>query len=408
MSFKLELCESAEPSRVELPTSKSIANRLLILQAIGSHQLKIENLSESEDTAILRNALKSDAKEINVGMAGTAFRFLTAYYSISEGTKVITGAERMKKRPIALLVDALRKLGAEIEYLGEQGFPPLRIKGKQLSGVHLNMNGNISSQYITALLLIGSKIQGGLTLQLKGEVVSKPYIQMTVNLLNEIGVEVDFSGSNLKVQEGDLAFNKSLKVEKDWSSAAFFYQVCLFSNKQVLLNNLHSDSIQGDKRCADLFKEIGVYTDFYEEGARLRKLESGIKPSLEVDLTDCPDLIPAFTVAVSQVAKRTTIVGTKTLYIKESNRVEALQTELEKIGIALKELTKNSIEIYKEKDVKVDAPISFNTYNDHRLAMSLAPLRLIYSNIKIDSKDVVNKSFPNFWEELERVGISIN
>lgn len=408
MSFQLNLKKVEGISQIELPYSKSISNRVLILSALAEEPFEIINLSKSEDTEVLQKALKSQESIIDVGMAGTAYRFLTAFYSLQKGTKVLTGAERMKNRPIAVLVEALIHLGVSIEYMEKDGFPPLKITGKELSLATIEMKGNVSSQFISALILIGSRITNGLKVELTGEIVSKPYIEMTIELLTKVGGKAVFADNSVRIEERNLKLLKPLTIERDWSSAAFFYQVVLFSGQAIFLNGLTSESIQGDKRCVEIFSELGVETIFNERGAFLRKVALKSTDQQSFDLTDCPDLIPSLAVAVSQFIGRTEIAGTKTLYLKECNRVEALKNELRKLNVDVIEIGKNSIEVRKAHKNAKEEQINFESYNDHRIAMCLAPLRILYNQIEIDNVEVVGKSFPSYWVEMEKVGISKN
>ena len=405
MSNKLKYKAIATVPKIDLPSSKSISNRLLITQALSGNTIVLENLSEAEDTVLLQKALASNEETVNVGMAGTAFRFLTAYYSISNGTKILTGSERMLQRPIGVLVEKLKELGADITYLENDGFPPLKIVGKRLNGGPLSIDASVSSQYISALLLIAPHLENGLQLSLKGEVVSFPYIDLTIDLQQQIGIDIKREGSLISVQNGAYTSNLQMVVEADWSSAAFFYQIVALSGKSLFINNLSQTSRQGDVNCFKIFDELGVKTEFLKEGALLTQHTSQFQSILKLDMIETPDLIPPVVVVASQLYSKIAITGTKTLYIKECNRVAALKIELAKLGAELNEVDGNCFEIQRsDKTVEEDKVISFLSYDDHRMAMSLAPLALKYK-IEIDSLDVVAKSFPMYWVEIMKVGI---
>ena len=405
MSNKLKYKAIATVPKIDLPSSKSISNRLLITQALSGNTIVLENLSEAEDTVLLQKALASNEETVNVGMAGTAFRFLTAYYSISNGTKILTGSERMLQRPIGILVEKLKELGADITYLENDGFPPLKIVGKRLNGGPLSIDASVSSQYISALLLIAPHLENGLQLSLKGEVVSFPYIDLTIDLQQQIGIDINREGSLISVQNGAYTSNLQMVVEADWSSAAFFYQIVALSGKSLFINNLSPTSRQGDVNCFKIFDELGVKTEFLKEGALLTQHTSQFQSILKLDMIETPDLIPPVVVVASQLYSKIAITGTKTLYIKECNRVAALKIELAKLGAELNEVDGNCFEIQRsDKTVEEDKVISFLSYDDHRMAMSLAPLALKYK-IEIDSLDVVAKSFPMYWVEIMKVGI---
>lgn len=405
MSFSLEYKPAQDIPEIVLPSSKSISNRLLIAQALTKGAFEISNLSTATDTVVLQQALKSNFKVVDVGMAGTAFRFLTAFFSLLEGNRILTGVSRMKERPIQILVDELRKMGAEIGYIEREGFPPLQIEGKKLKGGQLSIDATVSSQYISALLLIAPYLEGGLKLKLIGNVVSSPYIDLTIGLQQKIGIEVSRFGNTIEIKEGSYYSDQELNVESDWSSAAFFYQLVTFSGRSIFIKNLNSTSLQGDVQCAQIFQQLGVQTEFRSGGAMLKYQSIIGNQELQLDLTATPDLIPSVAVTASQLVERIIITGTKTLYIKECNRVEALKVELKKIGVVLNELDGNSFEIIGKRITNITDKLSFSTYHDHRMAMCLAPLAVL-GNVEVDNKEVVAKSFPNYWKELNKFGIS--
>jgi 3-phosphoshikimate 1-carboxyvinyltransferase len=405
MSFQLTYNSSNTIPEIELPSSKSISNRLLIASALSSNKIELVNLSDARDTVELQNALSSTSGTVDVGMAGTAYRFLTAYFALQTEKRILTGASRMKERPIGILVEELRKLGANVKYLDREGFPPLEISDGNIKGGKLTMDASVSSQYISALLLVAPYLDSGLEIDLMGEVVSYPYIDLTIALQNQLSVTAFRKENKVVVLPGDYSSKKEIVVEADWSSAAFFYQLVAFSEKSLFIKNLNPNSQQGDVACWKLFQNFGVSTNFVNNGALLSYDSTLLKRELQLDLTKTPDLIPSIAVTASQLLDKITIIGTKTLYIKESNRVEALRNELLKVGALLNELNGNSLEIISSRLMLTNAPITFSTYNDHRMAMCLAPLA-IYTKVQLDQKMVVEKSFPNFWIELEKFGIS--
>lgn len=409
MKHKVIYTSSTELATITLPGSKSISNRLLIAQALATENIELEYLSEAKDTRLLLEALTSNSNRVNVGMAGTAFRFLTAYYATLQGTRVLTGAERMKKRPIQILVEKLVELGADVTYLEKDGFPPLTIKGKPLDGGDLSIDATVSSQYVSALLLIAPYLNNGLNLKLVGDVVSFPYIDLTIGLQQQLGIDVSRNGSEVKVAQGEYKSAQPLAVESDWSSAAFFYQAVAFTGRPLLISNLKEFSKQGDAACAQIFTHFRVVTEFTEQGALLTKQEGyQVQSDLVLDLTKTPDLIPSVAISASQLTSKITIKGTKTLYIKECNRVEALKIELKKVGAELIELDGNSFEINAvSKELKLSKELSFETYNDHRMAMALAPLAFLFNSVIIEKPEVVEKSFPSYWLEIAKVGINV-
>lgn len=400
--YQIRKLKSIDKAVIELPSSKSIANRLLIAQSLATKKFEIKHLSKAEDTKILKEALKEKKEEVNVGMAGTAYRFLTAYYSITPGIRTLTGAERMLERPIHILVEILQQLGAEISYCEKKGFPPLKIKGQQLKGNTIRVDGSVSSQYISALLLIVPYL-GSLELHLTNRIVSLPYIDMTINLMNRLGITIKRNKHIIEVQKGDYFTNESIKVEKDWSSAAFFYQLVSLAKLEIKIPELSLTSVQGDVSCAEIFSRLGVDTEERAGSLHLKPAQIENTEEVTFDLTNTPDLIPSVAVTVSSLIQKTTIKGVSTLRIKECDRVNALKNELSKLGASLEEIEEDSIVILKRKG-GAKVPV-FETYNDHRMAMCLAPLALVYDSIQIDSLEVVKKSFPNFWKELEKVGL---
>ncbi len=407
--MNLELLKSKLNSHklIDITGSKSESNRLLVLQQIFEG-LEINNLSNSDDTQVLQKALSSSSNSIDVHHAGTAMRFLTAYFSVQENREVIlTGSDRMKDRPIGVLVDALRFLGADISYEGKDGFPPLRIKGGQLIKSEVSLKANVSSQYISALLLIASILKNGLKLSLKGEITSTPYIKMTLNLLNEIGVKSSFNKNIIKVYPSKISSLKRnvITVESDWSSASYFYSLVALSEigTTISLTSFKETSLQGDIALVKIYSAFGVETIFEENTIHIKKVSENKKHKV-FNLKDTPDI--AQTIAVTSFGLGVTcdLYGLHTLKIKETDRLEALKFELEKLGGEV-EVTKDS---FRLKDAtKINNNIKIDTYQDHRMAMAFAPLAL-KTNIKINEAEVVSKSFPSFWTDLQSLGIIIN
>lgn len=370
---------------IDLPASKSISNRLLIISALCLNKFKIQNLSDSQDTMSLKNAIDSNNRTLDVGAAGTSFRFLTAFLSTLDGLEyILTGSERMKERPIKELVDSLRKLGAEIEYLGKENFPPLKITGKNLTGGKIQIDGSISSQFISALLLIAPNLKNGIELEIVGGIVSKPYIKMTLSLMKYFGVNYDWE-DNIIYVKSQKYIAKDYKVESDWSSASFWYQIASLSeNCNIKIRGLDKKSIQGDMRLIDLFNRLGVNSEFIRNNLILTKNNNLNVPKL-IDLIDTPDLYQPLRCTIFGLRKSSKFIGLFTLKDKETDRVRSLEKELKKI-----------------KSSKI-----INTYQDHRMAMCFAPLCIVFGELQINNVEVVNKSYQKFWEDLELAGFKI-
>lgn len=396
-------------SLIQITGSKSEANRLLILQALFEG-LKIENLSNSDDTQVLQKALQSSSDIIDIHHAGTAMRFLTAYFSIQENREtLLTGSSRMKERPIGVLVDALRMLGADISYEENEGFPPLRIKGKQLLKSEVSLKATISSQYISALLLIGTVLEDGLTLSLEGKITSVPYINMTLELLNEIGVETSFKGNVINIYPREISSrknnDKSIVVESDWSSASYFYSLIALSEigTSIALSSYKEASLQGDSALVEIYKQFGVETIFVKNSIHLQKIE-GSSESKIFYLENTPDIAQTIAVTSFGLGMSCDLYGLHTLKIKETDRLEALRIELEKLGATVL-ITEDSLHLKSSSTIKNN--VSIDTYQDHRMAMAFAPL-VLKTNLKINEVEVVSKSFPSFWADLKSLGIQIN
>jgi len=394
---------------IEVTGSKSESNRLLILQGLFE-SLEIENLSNSDDTQVLQKALQSSSDSIDIHHAGTAMRFLTAYLSIQEkGETLLTGSSRMKERPIGVLVDALRMLGADISYQEKEGFPPLLIKGKSIVKNKVSLKANVSSQYISALLLIGTVLDNGVILFLEGGVTSTPYIYMTLNLLNEIGVKTSFKENVISVSpKGASLFKdskKSIVVESDWSSASYFYSLVALSaiGTVVTLSSYKKESLQGDSALVDIYTQFGVETTFVGNSIQLKKIDAN-RDSKTFYLENTPDIAQTIAVTSFGLGVACDLYGLHTLKIKETDRLEALKVELEKLGATVK-ITENSLHL--KQATSIHDNIAIDTYQDHRMAMAFAPL-VLKTSLKINDAEVVSKSFPSFWTDLKMLGIQIN
>lgn len=405
--------------RIVLPASKSISGRALIINALSGSSLLPDNLSDSDDTQAMLNALREMPEVIDIGAAGTAMRFLTAYLSVTPGTHTITGTERMKHRPIGILVDALRTLGADIAYEGEEGFPPLRIAGRNdIEGGELSVPGNVSSQYISALLMIAPTLKKGLRLTLTGQIASRPYLDMTVSMMRDFGAEVEWIAKDvIEVKPGSYR-QRPYHIESDWSAASYWYEMVALSpdaGAQVELVGLHHDSIQGDSKVWQLMSELGVATEYYEEPdgteiIRLRKT-GNLACHFCHDFSHQPDLAQTFAVTCAMLDVPFRLVGLQSLRIKETDRIAALVEELGKIVC----LEGNDSELQWEGFYNIDdlellpfEEFTFDTYDDHRMAMALAPVCLrTGGEIVINNPEVVSKSYPHYWEDLEKVGFSI-
>lgn len=394
-------------SEIKITGSKSESNRLLLLQALYSN-IQIENLSNSDDTRVMSQALSSTSNIVDVHHAGTAMRFLTAYFAFQKGREVVlTGSDRMKERPIKILVDALRELGADISYLETEGFPPLKINGKNPTKNKVTLQANVSSQYISALLLIAPKLENGLELTLEGNITSVPYIKMTLRLLEELGIETSFKDQTIKVKQQSAINNQIATVESDWSSASYFYSIIALSKggTKITLSSYKAHSLQGDAVLADIYLQFGVKTTFKTNRLVLQKVEMLNNLSLiELDLSNSPDIAQTITVTCFALGLECLLTGLHTLKIKETDRLLALKTEIEKLG-GMVTITTNSLHLKASNNLKSQVAIA--TYNDHRMAMAFAPLALKTSLI-INDAEVVSKSYPGFWNDLKTIGFQIS
>ena len=407
MNLLLKSSTCKPQSAIAITGSKSETNRLLLLQALYPN-LILENTSNSDDSEVMTKALQSSDTIIDIHHAGTAMRFLTAYFSIQENREVVlTGSTRMKERPIKILVNALRQLGAEITYEENEGFPPIRIKGKKVTKSKVSLSANVSSQYISALLLIAPKLENGLELALEGEITSVPYINMTLSLLNEIGVETSFVENKIIVKPKLTTHNSQLiTVESDWSSASYFYSIAALSEigTEITLSSYKENSLQGDSVLADIYKNFGVETIFNDnKSITISKINKYNLQPPTYNLNNSPDIAQTIAVSCFGLGIGCHLTGLHTLKIKETDRLLALKNELEKLGAQVS-ITDESLTLKISSEINED--IRIKTYQDHRMAMAFAPLAL-KTDIIIEEAEVVSKSYPTFWEDLKSIGFQI-
>lgn len=386
--------------------SKSESNRLLILKHLFEN-IEIDNISDSDDTVVLEKGLLSNSGKVNIHHAGTAMRFLTAYFSVQENKSyVISGSDRMHDRPIKILVDALNDLGADVKYIDKTGYPPLKINGKKLNVFNVSLDAKISSQYITALILIAPSLEKGLIINLIGEITSKPYIDMSLALLDRIGVETSFINNRIEIKPvGNLNISKHY-VESDWSSLSYFFSVVALSkSSEINIGTYFKNSIQGDKKLVEIYDKLGVKTIFKNNKVSLKKTRNFKLPKkLELKLNDTPDLAQTIAVTCFGLGLPCDLYGLHTLKIKETDRLLALKVELEKLGATVI-ITKDSLHLKKSIIIKKD--IIINTYDDHRMAMAFATLGIV-KPIIINNPKVISKSFPSFWSVLEKLNFKLS
>lgn len=405
---------------VHLTGSKSECNRALIIEALSNGKVRVENISDAADTVTLQKVLGSKLQvvsessekltthnpqltTVNIGPAGTAMRFLTAYFSFQDDEVILTGSERMKQRPIGILVNALRDLGAHIDYTENEGYPPLRIKSNlgQQQKDKISIQGDISSQYITALLLIAARLPMGLTLQIEGELTSRPYVEMTLAMLQQAGIQHQWEGNSIHIAHQEFR-ETVLPVEPDWSAASYWYAIAALADEaDLFLPGLTSYSLQGDSVITEIMANFGITSQFKDGGVHLKKEAKPLSRKI-FDLKSCPDLAQTIIVVCAALGHEATFTGLETLKIKETDRVLALQTELAKMGVKL--IEKGQIYKLDCSEKFIPESIFINTYDDHRMAMAFAPLALIIPEMEIEDFHVVEKSYPAFWEDLKKVG----
>ena len=395
---------------IQLPSSKSISNRALIINALAKGAHCPENLSDCDDTQVMLQALEAkEGETIDIKAAGTAMRFLTAYFSVTPGTRILTGTERMKQRPIGILVDALRELGADIEYVENEGFPPLRITGTTLSKSHITLPGNVSSQYISALLMIAPTLKDGLTLTLTGDIISRPYINMTLMLMKDFGGKASWTSENELRVEPQPYQSTPYSIESDWSAASYWYLITALSkDAEITLPGLFKRSYQGDSKVADFFPLLGTHTSYKENNVILSKpnlIDISQATHINCDFTDQPDLAQTLVVACALQNTTFHFSGLQSLKIKETDRIAALIKEMRKLGYVLYE--KDGSILYWTGERCERSHEAIDTYDDHRMAMAFAPACLVMDDICINHPEVVSKSYPHYWDDLRAAGFII-
>ena len=407
-------CPEHIDTSIMLPASKSISNRALIIQALTKGGMMTENLSDCDDTEVIIRGLGRQSEIIDIKAAGTAMRFMTAYLSATDGEYTITGTERMKHRPIGILVDALRYLGAEIEYVGEEGYPPLHIRGRQLEGGTLQIAGDVSSQYISALLMIAPILTKGLELKLTGNIISRPYIDLTLHLMHEFGVAAEWSDFDTIRVKPQPYQQRAYTIESDWSAASYWYEILALTDdtqSKVALQGLKDGSRQGDSTVRYIFSLLGIKTSFKEKGVNgmpeaLLTRHSRMLNRMDYDFTNQPDLAQTLIAVCPVLGIPFHFTGLGTLKIKETDRIEAMKREMEKLGYILHEEEGTALSWTGERCEPMTQP-TIDTYEDHRMAMSFAPLAIKLGEIRINNPEVVSKSYPHYWADLRKAGFKI-
>lgn len=403
-TIKIKAPKKEFKARINLTASKSESNRVLLIQALCKQNFTVSNIAIAKDTETMIRLLQQEGCVKDVGPAGTTMRFLTAYYAHKQGTWLMTGSERMKNRPIHILVNALKQLGAEIEYTEKQGCPPLKINGKKLSGGKIEIDGSVSSQFLSALIMIAPTLTGGLKMELVGKIASVPYLNMTLKLIEHFGAKYSWENNVISIEEGEY-IAQDFTVEADWSAASYWYQiVALSQNAQIEVMGLKDKSLQGDRAIVEIYQNFGVQTEFIEGGVRLTKLNNFNYPSFfEYDFSNCPDVAQTVAATVGALNIHSKFKGLESLRIKETDRIEAIKTELGKFGIEVNVLPEDEIEILNS-NLKTPKN-SIKTFDDHRVAMSIAPLALMLEDVfEIQEPEVVEKSYPDYWNDLKYIG----
>lgn len=405
MNLLLQTTHSDLKTQIAVTGSKSETNRLLLLQALFPN-VSLANTSNSDDSEVMQKALKGNEEIIDIHHAGTAMRFLTAYFAVQEGREVVlTGSARMHERPIKILVEALEQLGAKISYEKEVGYPPIRIKGQEITASKVTMAANVSSQYISALLLIAPKLKNGLELTLEGEITSVPYIKMTLGLLNDLDVQTSFEGNVIKVFPKQEVVSKEMTVESDWSSASYFFSLAALADEATIsLTSYKENSLQGDSELVSIYKKMGVETQFEGNKITLTKQKDFKFEDVNFELNNTPDIAQTIVVTCLGLGIGCHLTGLHTLKIKETDRLEALRVELTKLGANIS-VTNDSLTLVASN--KINHNVKIATYNDHRMAMAFAPLALKVPII-IEDAEVVSKSYPDFWEDMKKLGFIIS
>lgn len=405
MNLLLQTTQHNLQGQIAVTGSKSETNRLLLLKALFPN-ITLANTSNSDDSEVMQKALAGNDEIVDIHHAGTAMRFLTAYFAVNEGREVVmTGSGRMQERPIKILVEALGQLGVEISYEKEEGYPPIRIKGKKVTASKVTLAANVSSQYISALLLVASKLENGLELTLEGEITSIPYIKMTLALLNDLDIQTSFEGNVIKVYSKNEVASKEMVVESDWSSASYFFSLAaLADNASITLSSYKENSLQGDSELVSLYEKLGVKTTFQDNKMTLVKQENFKYETVNFDLNNTPDIAQTIVVTCLGLGIGCHLTGLHTLKIKETDRLEALRIELTKLGANIS-VTNDSLTLTASENINHN--IKIGTYNDHRMAMAFAPLALKVPII-IEDAEVVSKSYPDFWNDLKALKFEIS
>lgn len=408
MLLKVQHTAASTSGEIQITGSKSETNRLLILQALFDG-IVVKNISNSDDAAVMQKALASTESEVDIYHAGTAMRFLTAYFSIQEGREtLLTGSERMQQRPMAILVEALQQLGAQVSYVKNDGYPPLHIKGSKLTKSEVTLKANVSSQYISALMMMGAALENGLTIHLDGKITSVPYINMTLALLHQLDIEATFVGQIITIKPGRTSrAHREITVESDWSSASYFYSIVALSRKRTLdtsitISSYKEDSLQGDAVLQDIYKQLGVVSEFSGDKLTLSLAKDFELPeTITLDLANAPDIAQTIAVTCLGLGVGCHLTGLHTLKIKETDRLEALREEITKLGGGIM-VTDTDLTLLPQ-EAALNENITIATYHDHRMAMAFAPLALSVP-LLIDDAGVVSKSYPDFWKDLETLG----
>lgn len=413
MNVKVHLPEGINTTAIAITGSKSETNRLLLLQALYPG-ITFSNGSVSDDSIVMQKAISGNEEVIDIHHAGTAMRFLTAYFAVQPGRVVtITGSSRMKERPIQILVEALRNLGATIEYLEKDGYPPIKIMGQKITGGSVTIKADVSSQYITALMLIAARLENGLTIILEGEITSRPYIEMTLALLNEAGISASMKGNTISILPMEQEINpKEIVVESDWSSASYFYSVIALAGKgsEVSLSAFKKNSLQGDNALVEIYSHLGVETVFANNTVTLKNSGTRYIEELNLKLDNTPDIAQTVAVTCFGIGIACNLTGLHTLKIKETDRLEALKTELEKLGATISvnhdSLHLEAHNLFSEKQKSINKNVLIETYNDHRMAMAFATLGIKFP-VTVADAGVVSKSYPGFWKDMAAIGFEI-
>jgi 3-phosphoshikimate 1-carboxyvinyltransferase len=403
MRYLLKAPNGAVTGDITLEGSKSISNRLLVLRALSDAPFVITNLSPGDDTDAMLRILNSQDTTHDVGAAGTTMRFLTSYFSITSGARILTGSERMQNRPIGILVEALKHIGADIEYLKREGYPPLKIQGKNLLGGKIKIRSDVSSQYLSSLLMIAPRLVHGLELELEGKIASMPYLVMTLKLMESLGAVYFIKDNIIQVLPGKYT-GKMMQVEGDWSAASYYYAICaLQKGSMVRIHGLFENSLQGDSVLPAIYSQLGVQSSFAGDVLILQNNGYAANALLAFDFSDCPDLAQTVAVTCAGLGVEGKFTGLESLRIKETDRTSALAEELKKFNVLFFE--ENGSWILQGK-TKINTGVSIKTYEDHRMAMSFAPLSVLHDNVIIEDVEVVKKSYPSFWTDLTSVGFS--